>query len=92
MTQNQHSTHKSKIYEEPLLLKTANKQTPGSESEYNPKYVLEFLSKHHLNSLWEAFIYEKNHPKIPLSATEVLAMINLPPDEQDQILKEHEYS
>jgi hypothetical protein len=43
-----------------------------------------------LGHLWEEFLYEKEHPKIPLSASEVLAMINLPPEEQDKILKEHE--
>jgi hypothetical protein len=43
-----------------------------------------------LDRLWEEFVYEKNHPKIPLSATEVLAMINLSPEEQEKILKDHE--
>jgi len=54
------------------------------------KHIIEFISRHHLGHLWEEFLYEKEHPKIPLSASEVLAMINLPPEEQDKILKEHE--
>lgn len=54
------------------------------------KHILEFISRHHLGHLWEEFLYEKQHPKIPLSASEVLAMINLPPEEQEKILKEHE--
>ena len=54
------------------------------------KHILEFISRHHLGHLWEEFLYEKKHPKIPLSASEVLAMINLPPEEQEKILKEHE--
>ena len=54
------------------------------------KHIIEFISRHHLGHLWEEFLYEKEHPKIPLSASEVLAMINLPPEEQEKILKEHE--
>ncbi len=54
------------------------------------KHILEFISRHHLGHLWKEFLYEKEHPKIPLSASEVLAMINLPPEEQEKILKEHE--
>ena len=61
-----------------------------NENEVSIEYFMEFISRHHLNRLWEEFVYEKNHPKIPLSATQVLELINLPPEEQEQILKEHE--
>ena len=54
------------------------------------KHILEFISRHHLGHLWEEFLYEKEHPKIPLSAGEVWAMISLSPQEQEKILKEHE--
>ncbi len=54
------------------------------------KHILEFISKHHLGHLWEEFLYEKEHPKTPLSAGEVWAMISLSPQEQEKILKEHE--
>ena len=60
------------------------------EKEVPIEYFLEFISRHHLNRLWDEFVYEKNHPKIPLSATQVLELINLTPEEQEQILKEHE--
>ena len=88
---NHNSSQKSKIFEGTVFQETSDKK-PSQVNEYsiNGKYVLEFISRHHLNSLWDEFIYEKNHPKIPLSATEVLAMINLPPEEQDRILKDHE--
>jgi hypothetical protein len=88
---NHNSSQKSKILENPVLLETSDKeQNQVNEYNINGKYILEFISRHHLNSLWDEFIYEKNHPKTPLSATEVLAMINLPPEEQDRILKDHE--
>jgi hypothetical protein len=61
-----------------------------TEKNIPDEYVLEFMSRHHLNSLWDEFVYEKNHPKIPLSAREVWEMIYLPPEEQEKILKEHE--
>lgn len=87
--QNHNSLQKSKIVGN--ILETSDKdQTQVDEFTINGKYILEFISRHHLNSLWDEFIYEKNHPKTPLSATEVLAMINLPPEEQDRILKAHE--
>ncbi len=54
------------------------------------KHILEFISRHHLGSLWEDFLYEKEHPKTPLSAGQVWAMISLSPQEQEKILKEHE--
>lgn len=88
--QNHNLSQKSKIIGN-IVLETSDKdQTQVDEFTINGKYILEFISRHHLNSLWDEFIYEKNHPKTPLSATEVLAMINLPPEEQDRILKAHE--
>lgn len=88
--QNHNLSQKSKIIGN-IVLETSDKdQTQVDEFTVNGKYILEFISRHHLNSLWDEFIYEKNHPKTPLSATEVLAMINLPPEEQDRILKAHE--
>lgn len=88
--QNHNLSQKSKIVGN-IILETSDKdQTQVDEFTINGKYISEFISRHHLNSLWDEFIYEKNHPKTPLSATEVLAMINLPPEEQDRILKAHE--
>jgi hypothetical protein len=88
--QNHNLSQKSKIIGN-IVLETSDKdQTQVDEFTINGKYILEFISRHHLNSLWDEFIYEKNHPKTPLSATEVLAMINLSPEEQDRILKAHE--
>jgi len=87
--QNHNSSQKSKIVGN-ILETSDTDQTQADEFTINGKYILEFISRHHLNSLWDEFIYEKNHPKTPLSATEVLAMINLPPEEQDRILKDHE--
>jgi hypothetical protein len=87
--QNHNSSQKSKILGN--IVETSDKdQTHVNEFGINNKYILEFIARHHLNSLWDEFIYEKNHPKTPLSATEVLAMINLSPEEQDRILKAHE--
>jgi len=54
------------------------------------KHILEFISRHHLGNLWDDFLYEKEHPKTPLSASQVWAMISLSPEEQEKILKEHE--
>ena len=88
--QNHNSSQKSKILGNIVLETSDNDQTHVNEFSINDKYILEFIARHHLNSLWDEFIYEKNHPKTPLSATEVLAMINLPPEEQDRILKAHE--
>ncbi len=88
--QNHNSSQKSKILDNTILQTTDKESTQVNEYNINGKYILEFISRHHLNSLWDEFIYEKNHPKTPLSATEVLAMINLPPEEQDQILKDRE--
>ena len=65
-------------------------QTVIDENNIPDKFILEFIAIHHLNSLWDEFVYEKNHPKIPLSPVEVLAMVNLSPEEQEKILKDHE--
>ena len=65
-------------------------QTVIDENNIPVEFILEFITRHHLNSLWTEFVYEKNHPKIPLSPVEVLAMVNLTPEEQEKILKDHE--
>ena len=65
-------------------------QTVIDENNIPAEFVLEFITRHHLNSIWDEFVYEKNHPKIPLSPVEVLAMVNLTPEEQEKILKDHE--
>ncbi|MCH8021670.1 hypothetical protein IH785_17710 [candidate division KSB1 bacterium] len=75
-----------------VLETTEKSKTEIIEKNFPDEYILEFISRHHLNKLWDEFVYEKNHPKIPLSAGEVWAMINLAPEEQERILKEHEYS
>ena len=76
---------------EARLVETMEQVQAHSEEKTIPdKHILEFIAIHHLEHLWEEFLYEKEHPKTPLSASEVLAMINLSPDEQEKILKEHE--
>jgi len=65
-------------------------QSQTDEKTIPDKHILEFISKHHLGHLWEEFLYEKKHPKIPLSASEVWAMISLSPEEQEKIIKAHE--
>jgi len=65
-------------------------QSQVDEKTIPDKHILEFISRHHLGHLWEEFLYEKKHPKIPLSASEVWAMISMPPEEQEKILKAHE--
>ena len=72
------------------LVEGVETETEKIEKKISEKVVLEFISRHHLHSLWDAFLYEKSHPKNPLSASDVLAMINLSPEEQEKILKEHE--
>ena len=86
--QKQDSTQESIMKGEGRVI---HPQEQLEEKDIPVEYILEFISRHHLNRLWEEFVYEKNHPKIPLSASEVLAMINMPPEEQERILKEHEY-
>ena len=65
-------------------------QSQLDEKNIPDKHILEFISRHHLGHLWEEFLYEKEHPKIPLSASEVWAMISLSPEEQEKIIKAHE--
>jgi len=73
-----------------VTLIDAHSEESESEIAIPQKYVLEFISRHHLKPLWDEFLDEKAHPKIPLSAREVLEMINLSPEEQDKIIKSHE--
>ncbi len=75
-----------------VLETTEKSETEMIEKKIPDQYFTEFISRHHLNRLWDEFVYEKNHPKIPLSAGEVWAMINLAPEEQERIIKEHEYN
>lgn len=90
MFKKKDSSQESVLTDEARLIEAEENQ-PEAEEEYVPaKYVEEFIARHHLDRLWEEFVYEKNHPKIPLSATEVLAMINMSPEEQEKILKDHE--
>jgi len=91
VVQQTHDSKKPVISGEARLVETIEQvQSQIDEKTIPDKHILEFISRHHLGHLWEEFLYEKEHPKIPLSANEVLAMINLPPEEQDKILKEHE--
>ncbi len=76
---------------EALLVETIEEvQSHVDEKTIPDKLILEFVSRHHLGHLWDEFLYEKEHPKTPLSASEVLAMINLSPEEQEKIIKDHE--
>ena len=84
--QNQDSVQESVMQGEGKIIHSEEQ----NENEVTLEYFQEFISRHHLNRLWDEFVYEKNHPKIPLSATQVLQLINLSPEEQEQILKEHE--
>ena len=91
VAQQTHESKKPKVSGEARLVETMEQvQSHVEEKTIPDKLILEFISRHHLDHLWEEFLYEKEHPKIPLSASEVLAMINLPPEEQEKILKEHE--
>lgn len=74
-----------------VTLVDAHSEEPSKneEKQIPEKHVLEFISRHHLKPLWDEFVEEKAHPKIPLSAKEVLEMINLTPEEQDKIIKSH---
>ena len=86
--QNQDSAQESVMYGEGKIVQEDQNQI--DKKEISEEYFLEFISRHHLNRLWDEFVYEKNHPKTPLSATQVLALINMTPEEQEQFLKEHE--
>ncbi len=80
----------SVVSAEVTLIDAHSQESEKAEKQISQKYVLEFISRHHLKPLWDEFIDEKAHPKIPLSAREVLEMINLSPEEQDRIIKSHE--
>jgi len=91
MGQEKSNSQKPVMSVEALLVETIEQVDSEIDEKTIPdKHIIEFISRHHLGHIWEEFLYEKEHPKIPLSASEVLAMINLPPDEQEKILKEHE--
>lgn len=91
MGQNTPNSQKPVMSAEARLVETIEQVHSEIDEKTIPdKHIIEFISRHHLGHLWEEFLYEKEHPKIPLSASEVLAMINLPPEEQEKILKEHE--
>ncbi len=91
MGQDASNSNKPAMSGEARLIESMEQiQSQMDEKTIPDKHILEFISRHHLGHLWEEFLYEKEHPKIPLSAGEVLAMINLPPEEQEKILKEHE--
>ena len=79
----------SVVSAEVTLIDTISEESVETEKQIPEKLVLEFISIHHLKPLWDEFIDEKDHPKIPLSAKEVLEMINLSPEEQDKIIREH---
>lgn len=72
------------------LVGDAKNEAKKNEKNIPENLFREFISRHQLTRLWEEFLYEKEHPKIPLSASDVLAMINLSPEEQEKIIKEHE--
>jgi len=91
MGQDESNSQKPVMSAEARLVETIEQVHSEIDEKTIPdKHIIEFISRHHLGHLWEEFLYEKEHPKIPLSASEVLAMINLPPEEQEKILKEHE--
>ena len=91
MGQEKSNSQKPVMSVESLLVETIEQVHSEIDEKTIPdKHIIEFISRHHLGHLWEEFLYEKEHPKIPLSASEVLAMVNLPPEEQEKILKEHE--
>lgn len=91
MVQQVQDSKKAQMSGEAKLVETMEQvQSHVDEKTIPDKLIIEFISRHHLDHLWDEFLYEKEHPKIPLSASEVLAMINLSPEEQEKILKEHE--
>jgi len=91
MAQQTSNSKKPAMSGEAILVETLEEvQSHVDEKTIPDKHIVEFISRHHLGHLWEEFLYEKEHPKIPLSASEVLAMIDMPPEEQDKILKAHE--
>ena len=87
----QHDSKKTPMSGEAILVETIEDVQSHTDEKIIPdKLILEFVSRHHLGHLWDEFLYEKEHPKTPLSASEVLAMINLSPEEQEKIIKAHE--
>ncbi len=91
MGQEKSNSQKPVMSVEALLVETIEQVDSEIDEKTIPdKHIIEFISRHHLGHLWEEFLYEKEHPKIPLSANEVWAMISLSPEEQEKILKEHE--
>ncbi len=91
MGQDTSNSKKPVMSGEARLVETLEQvQSQTVEKTIPDKHIIEFISRHHLGHLWEEFLYEKEHPKIPLSANEVWAMISLSPEEQEKILKEHE--
>jgi len=91
MGQDTSSSKKPVMSGEARLVETIEQvQSQIDEKTIPDKHIIEFISRHHLGHLWEEFLYEKKHPKIPLSASEVWAMISLSPEEQEKIIKAHE--
>ena len=91
MGQQSQDSKKNQISGEARLVEAIEQvQTHSDEKTIPDKHILEFIAIHHLEHLWDEFLYEKEHKKIPLSASEVLEMVNLSHDEQEKILKEHE--
>ena len=91
VNQQSNESKKTPMSGEALLVETIEEvQSHVDEKTIPDKLILEFVSRHHLGHLWDEFLYEKEHPKTPLSASEVLAMINLSPEEQEKIIKDHE--
>ena len=88
--QKQEVAQKTVVSGNGKLVEQLSEKHNEEEKNIPIEYMKEFISLHHLNRLWDEFIYEKNHPKIELSASDVLALINLPPDEQDKILNKRE--
>jgi len=91
MVQDTSNSQKPVMSGEARLVETMEQvQSQMDEKTIPDKHIIEFISRHHLGHLWEEFLYEKEHPKIPLSASEVWAMISLTPEEQEKIIKAHE--
>ncbi len=91
MGQDTSSSKKPTMSGEARLVESMDEiKSQMDEKTIPDKHILEFISRHHMGHLWEEFLYEKKHTKIPLSAGEVWAMISLSPDEQEKILKAHE--
>ena len=90
MVQQESNSAQTIVSGQGRIIETPQVKQTNDEDKIPAEFILEFIAIHHLNSLWDEFVYEKNHPKIPLSPVEVLAMVNLSPEEQEKILKDHE--